>query len=64
MFGIFIHLKVSDQGSNFEFCVLRAVSSHSSHHSQDVVLAQFSLYEHKRGLNPLLISFYFLKNWN
>ena len=32
------------QGSNFESCVWRAVSSHSSHHPQDVPLAQFSLY--------------------
>ena len=32
------------QGSNFESCVLRAVSSHSSHHPQEVLLAQFSLY--------------------
>ena len=31
------------QGSNFESCVWRTVSSHSSHHSQEVLLAQFSL---------------------
>ena len=31
------------QGSNFESCVWRTVSSHSSHHPQDVLLAQFSL---------------------
>ena len=37
------------QGSNFESCVWRAVSSH---HPQDVLLAQFSLYVHKRGLKP------------
>ena len=30
-------------GLNFESCVWRAVLSHSSHHSQDVFLAQFSL---------------------
>ena len=49
MFGLFIHLKVSDhQGSNFESCVSRAVSSHSSRHPQDVVLAQLSLYVHKK----------------
>ena len=31
------------QGSNFESCAWRAVSSHSSHHPQEVLLAQFSL---------------------
>ena len=40
------------QGSNFESCVWRAVSSHSSHHPQEVLLAQFSLYVHKGGLKP------------
>ena len=35
------------QGSNFEFCVGRVVSSHSFHHPQDVLMAQFSLYVHK-----------------
>ena len=35
------------QGSNFESCVWRTVSSQSSHHSQEVLLAQFSLYVHK-----------------
>ena len=35
---------VSDrQGSNFESCVWRAVSLHSSHHPQEVLLAQFIL---------------------
>ena len=44
---------VSDrQGSNFESCVGRALSSHSSHHPQEVLLAQFSLCVHKRGLKP------------
>ena len=38
------------QGSNFESCVWRAVSSQSSHHPQEVLLAQFSLYVHKGGL--------------
>ena len=28
------------------------MSSHSSHHPQDVLLAQFSLYVHKGGLKP------------
>ena len=40
------------QGSNFESCVWRTVSSHSSHHPQEVLLAQFSLYVHKSGLKP------------
>ena len=40
------------QGSNFESCVWRTVSSQSSHHPQEVLLAQFSLYVHKGGLNP------------
>ena len=40
------------QGSDFEFCVWRAVSSHSSHHPQEVFLAQFSLHVHKVGLKP------------
>ena len=44
---------VSDrQGSNFESCVWRTVSSHTSHHPQEVLLAQFSLYVHKGGLKP------------
>ena len=45
------------QGSNFESCVWRTVLSHSSHHPQEVVLAQFSLYVHKGSLKPDL--FYF-----
>ena len=40
------------QGSNFESCVWRTVSSQSSHHPQEVLLAQFSLYVHKCGLKP------------
>ena len=44
---------VSDrQDSNFESCVWRTVSSQSSHHPQEVLLAQFSLYVHKSGLKP------------
>ena len=49
------------QGSNFESCVWRTVSSQSSHHPQEVLLAQFSLYVHKGGLKPdsfHFISFY------
>ena len=45
------------QGSNFESCVWRKVSSHSSHHPQEVLLAQFSLYVHKCGLKPDLFHF-------
>ena len=40
------------QGSNFEYSVWRTVSSQSSHHPQEVLLAQFSLYVHKGGLKP------------
>ena len=38
------------QGLNFASYVWRAVSSHSSHHPQEVLLTQFSLYVHKSGL--------------
>ena len=50
------------QGSNFESCVWRAVSSQSSHHPQEVLLAQFSLYVHKGGLKPDSFHFIF-NNW-
>ena len=40
------------QGANFESCVWRTVSSQSSHHPQEVLLARFSLYVHKGGLKP------------
>ena len=54
---------VSDrQGSNFESCVWRTVSSQSSHHPQEVLLAQFSLYVHKGGLKP--DSFHFILSIN
>ena len=46
------------QGSNLESCVWRTVSSQSSHHPQEVLLAQFSLYVHNGGLKP--DSFHFL----
>ena len=46
------------QGSNFESCVWRTVSSQSSHHPQEVLLAQFSPYVHKGGLK--LDSFHFI----
>ena len=56
------------QGSNFESCVWRTVSSQSSHHPQEVLLAQFSLYVHKGGLKPDSFHFIFQtaarpKNW-
>ena len=40
------------QGPNFESCVWTTVSSQSSHHPQEVFLAQFSLYVHKDGRKP------------
>ena len=46
------------QGSNFESCVWRTVSSQSSHHPQEVILAQFNLYVDKGGLKP--DSFHFI----
>ena len=49
------------QGSNFESCVWRTVSSQSSHHPQEVLLAQFSLYVHKGGLKP--DSFHLLRHF-
>ena len=49
---IFVLLLSDRQGSNFESCVWRTVSSQSSHHTQEVLLAQFSLYVHKGGLKP------------
>ena len=52
------------QGSNFEPCVWRTVSSQSSHHPQEVLLAQFSLYVHKGGLKPDSFHFYPLVECN
>ena len=40
------------QGSNFESCVWRTMSSQLSRHHQEVLLAQLSLYVHKGGLKP------------
>ena len=45
------------QGPNFESCVWRTVSSH---HPQEVLLAQFSLYVHKGGLKPDSFHFIYL----
>ena len=52
------------QGSNFESCVWRTVSSQSSHHPQEVLLAQFSLYVHKGGLKPDSFHFIYFYNVN
>ena len=48
------------QGSNFESCVWRTVSSQSSPQPQEVLLAQFSLYVHKGGLKPDSFHFIYL----
>ena len=48
------------QGSNFESCVWRTVSFRSSHHPQEVLMAQFSRYMHKGGVKP--DSFHFFVN--
>ena len=50
------------QGSNFGSCVCRTVSSQSSHHPQEVLLSQFSLYVHKGGLKPDSFFFFFEKH--
>ena len=47
------------QGSNFESCVWRTASSHSSHHPQEVL--QFSLYVQKGGLKPDSFHFIFVR---
>ena len=49
------------QVTNFETCVWRTVSSQSSHHPQEVLLAQFNLYVHKSGLKP---DSFHLFGWN
>ena len=49
------------QGPNFESCVWRTVLSYSSHHPQEVLLAQFSLYVQKGGLKPDSFHFIFSK---
>ena len=47
------------QGSNFESCVWRTVSSH---HPQEALLAQFILYVHKGGLKPDSFNFLAVKH--
>ena len=49
------------RGSVLEFQILcLTVSSYSSHHPQDVLLAQFSLYVHKGGIKKRLFRFILL----
>ena len=43
-------------GLNFESCVWRAVTPHSSHHPQEVLFTQFSLYVYKCGVEPHLLA--------
>ena len=50
------------QGLNIESCVWRAVSSNSSHHPPEILLAQFNLYVHKRGLKPDSFHFILVEN--
>ena len=50
------------QGSNFESCVWRTVSSHSYHHPREGLLAQFSLYVHKGVLKPDSFNFVSARN--
>ena len=45
------------QGSNFESYVWKTVSSQSSHHPQEVLLAQFSLYVDTDCLKPDSVHF-------
>ena len=52
------------QGSNFESCVWRTVSSQSSHNLQEVLLAQFSLYVHNGGLKPDSFHFWYMRVYN
>ena len=56
--------KLDRQGSNFDFCIWRAVPFHLSHHPQDVSLAQFSLHVHKGDLKPHSFYFYTFLNFS
>ena len=51
------------QGPNFESCVWRTVSSQSSHHPQEVLLAQYSLYVYKGGRKTDSFHFIFFICW-
>ena len=49
------------QGPNFKSYIWRAVSSHSSLHPQEFLLAHFSLYVHKRWPDtPCILCFYLI----
>ena len=50
------------QDLNFRSYVWRTVSSHSSHHPQEVLLAQFRLYLPKSGLIPDSFHFFISKS--
>ena len=50
------YLASDHQGSNFNFCVWRAVANY--HHPQELLLAQLSLHVHKVGLEPHSFHFY------
>ena len=52
------------QGSNFESCVWRSVSSHSCHHTQEVLLAQFSLLCAQKWPKARFISFHFSNSFH
>ena len=46
--------EVASSASNFDSCVWRTVSSQSSHHPQEVLLAQFKIIEKHVKLNKVL----------
>ena len=48
------------QGLNFEFCVWRAVSSHSFHHPQEVLLAQCAQKWPKASFISLFLLLWFI----
>ena len=49
------------QGSNYKSCVWTAVSSHSYHHTQGFLLAQFNLYVNKCGLKKHSFHFIYVR---
>ena len=46
------------QDSKFELCVWRAVSSHSSDHPQEFLLAQFTIYVHAQRWHKIPFIFF------
>ena len=50
--------EVACSASDRQGRISNPVSSQSSHHPQEVLLAQFSLYVHKGGIKPHLFLFY------